>query len=200
MNCPICKGRGKVNLGADYYGEETCSLCKGEGTVTARTETKWVEGWTCAHCEGKGYTSYRNQAGTWKETCTYCNGRGGGKGYYKTETYYSPGGSPDSNGCFITSATLHSLKKEDNCYELNKFREFRDNWLNDNYPDLIKKYYLVAPKIVANIEKLPNYSTIYEELWNKYLKKCLSFIENQDYELATETYRTMVLKLKNIYL
>jgi len=34
-----------------------------------------------------------------------------------------------SSGCFITTATLTSLGKDDNCIELTIFREFRDTYL-----------------------------------------------------------------------
>jgi len=57
--------------------------------------------------------------------------------------------------CFITTATCETLGKPDNCYELNLFRDFRDNWL-ERQPDgkaLIQEYYDVAPKIVNSINK-----------------------------------------------
>lgn len=34
-----------------------------------------------------------------------------------------------SSGCYITTAACSSFKKSDDCYELNMFRRFRDNWL-----------------------------------------------------------------------
>jgi hypothetical protein len=40
--------------------------------------------------------------------------------------------------CFITSAALTALHKGDDCYELNAFRQFRDNWLA-NEPDGAKR-------------------------------------------------------------
>ena len=66
--------------------------------------------------------------------------------------------SRKSGGCFITSAVCDSFGKPDDCYELTTFRNFRDNWLSTQ-PDgknLIAQYYEIAPKIVAEIDKLPS--------------------------------------------
>ncbi len=106
------------------------------------------------------------------------------------------------NGCFITTATCITLGKDDNCYELNKFREFRDKWLKDqkNGRDLIEEYYSLAPVIVDNINKLEDKDRIYENIWIKYLSLCLEFIEKKQFRDAGKLYIKMVNHLRKAYL
>lgn len=102
------------------------------------------------------------------------------------------------NGCFITTAVCLSLGKGDNCYELNMFRKFRDNWLKEknNGENLIKEYYSIAPVIVDTIDSLAEKEKIYKNIWKKYLSRCLLLIENENFEEATELYVEMVEQLK----
>lgn len=110
-------------------------------------------------------------------------------------------GASDSSSCFITSATCLSLGKGDNCYELNAFRHFRDNWLRScaDGTQLIKEYYNIAPKIVSNIDKREDYLQIYEFIWNSYLKRCLTAIEAGDNDYCKKLYCEMVYTLKERY-
>ena len=106
-------------------------------------------------------------------------------------------------GCFITTAVCQSLNKGDDCYELQKFREFRDNWLKKQ-PDgyfLIREYYEIAPLILHKImttEEKPK--DMFKYLWNNYLNKCLTLIESQSYSEAKDLYIKMVTELKKKYL
>jgi len=106
----------------------------------------------------------------------------------------------DSGPCFITTAVCLSLGKGDNCYELNTFRSFRDNWLinQPNGKELIEEYYKIAPKIVKAINNLNNSQQIYLFIWKHYLKNCLQLIENQKYEEAKNIYIKMVNFLKKM--
>lgn len=111
-------------------------------------------------------------------------------------------GNTSSSDCFITTAVCTSFGKPDDCYELETFRWFRDNWLI-NCSDgnaLIKEYYVIAPKIVDRINNRPNRHAIYEEIWNNYLRICLRLIENKEYVKCRKIYQQMVLALKEEYL
>ena len=200
MKCPNCNGAGKVQV---YNGEwgpqhDTCSLCNGWGKVNSHGR-KWE---VCYSCDGKGkkefeknvpvkttgiHIKYETRKVT--ETCSTCNGKGGA---YKD--YYSPREGHGSEGCFITTATCLSLGKDDNCYELDKFREFRDKYVNH-----IDKsyYYLVSPLIVNIINNLEDRNLIYESIWNTYLYPCLHNIEQNKYMETYEIYKSMVYKLQN---
>jgi len=108
-----------------------------------------------------------------------------------------------SGGCYITTATLKALNKcDDNCYELNRFRWYRDNILSKE-PDglqLIEDYYKTAPLIVKAINQLPNAREIYSLIWHRYLKPCLENIEKGNYQRVKDIYTSMVLYLKNRFL
>lgn len=107
-----------------------------------------------------------------------------------------------SGGCYITSAVCVSLNKPDNCYELNAFRNFRDNWLK-TVPEgkqLLEEYYSLAPNIVSAIDKLSNAKEIYKSIWQQYLSKCLNLIEQGQNRECKKLYETMMMNLKNTYL
>ena len=103
-----------------------------------------------------------------------------------------------NRGCFITSATLKTLNKHDDCYELQTFRRFRDNWLKANHPEDIIRYYLTAPKIVETIDARNDSKSIYESIWNTHLQKCLMLIEKEENELAYIEYKSMVEELEKL--
>lgn len=99
-----------------------------------------------------------------------------------------------TRGCYITTAVCEEYGKPDDCYELTAFRRFRDGWLSEQ-PDgeeLIKRYYNTAPAIVDLINKQENKAEIYRNLNEKYLSKCLTFIENNEYQRCKETYIQMM--------
>lgn len=105
------------------------------------------------------------------------------------------------SGCFITTATLNAKGcLDDNCYELTLARLFRDNYVKDNHPELLVEYRKIAPDIVASINKQDNKLQIYNRIWDQFLLKCLSCIENNDFKTATKIYKDMVLELKETYL
>lgn len=117
----------------------------------------------------------------------------------KYEKYRSGKSNSSKGGCFITTATCLNLGGTDDCYELTTFRFFRDNWLV-NQPDgksLIVEYYSVAPKIVDRIDSLKSAQEIYRQIWNDYLKPCLSLIEQGKYNECKLQYIDMVNYLKN---
>ena len=124
------------------------------------------------------------------------------KKYEKYRSGKSNSSNTDSSkgGCFITTAACLNLGGTDDCYELTTFRFFRDNWLV-NQPDgksLIAEYYSIAPKIVDKIDSLRNAQEIYRQIWDDYLKPCLSLIEQAKYSECKLKYIDMVNYLKKI--
>ena len=109
---------------------------------------------------------------------------------------------PKKSGCFITTAVCDSLKKEDHCYELTCFREFRDQWLalQEDGPALIQEYYAVAPAIVEKIQAQRQCEIVYHHIWNGYLKPCLTYIEEKNFEACKSLYIEMVRTLQDKYL
>lgn len=106
-----------------------------------------------------------------------------------------------SSSCFLTSACVSAKGLPDDCYELQVLRNYRDNWLAKAEGGLaaISHYYIVAPKIVAAIDKLAERSEIYEMIYNKMIKPCVEFIEQKKYQDAFELYKGMTLQLADEY-
>lgn len=105
-------------------------------------------------------------------------------------------------GCFITSAVCNSLGKSDDCYELNLFRRYRDEWLV-NQPGgekLISEYYRIAPRIISKINSSDNPEYIYKNLWKDFLKPCMQLLLNGQNVMCKIKYCEMVSELKNKFL
>lgn len=107
----------------------------------------------------------------------------------------------DQDRCYITTAVCESFGKDNNCYELQMFRKFRDNWLKRQKDGdrLIQEYYQTAPIIVKNIQRQPNADIIFQNIWDQYLCKCLMYIENEEYEKCKDLYISMVDQMKEKY-
>ncbi len=106
-----------------------------------------------------------------------------------------------NTGCFITTATLESKGiNDDNCFELQEFRRLRDTYVQKNHPKYITEYYQVAPIIVENINKLEDNAKQFSNIWNDYLKDCLSKTVENNLEDATKIYKKMVEDLKVKYI
>ena len=104
--------------------------------------------------------------------------------------------------CYITTAVCESLGKEDNCYELNMLRNYRDTYLraSEDGEEIVNAYYDIAPSIVKRINKCENYRDIYKEIYDKYLSKCIELLENDKKEECKEIYSNMVRGLEQKYL
>lgn len=102
-----------------------------------------------------------------------------------------------SGGCFLTSACVDYLGKEDDCVELTKLRAFRDTYMkaSDYGSNLVKEYYEVAPEIVRRINSSSNRAEFYEYI-NCVIADCVADIDNGNNGLAMEKYVEMVRNLQ----
>lgn len=125
-----------------------------------------------------------------------------GQIFAKEELKKMNNSSASSSSCFITTAVCNSFGKPDDCYELTSFRNYRDNWLvkQTSGEQLIKEYYTVAPAIVKAIDTQEDASLIYKVIWEKYLRKCLEYIETEQFEKCKALYMEMVNAMKAKYL
>jgi len=98
--------------------------------------------------------------------------------------------------CFITTAVCKSRNLPDDCSELVTLRAFRDDFMlaSDEGKALVKRYYEVAPIIVAAIDKLPNAASVYEYLNNTFITQALQRIGAGHFEIAQLIYTAMVDK------
>lgn len=104
--------------------------------------------------------------------------------------------------CYITTAVCESLGKTDDCYELKMLREYRDDYLmsSKDGADVVKTYYNIAPTIVNRINKRSDSGEIYGSIFSRYIKPCISLIENDRKEECRQLYSEMVYSLKDEYM
>ena len=104
--------------------------------------------------------------------------------------------------CYITTAVCESMKKPDDCYELQTFRDFRDGYLMETEAgrELVEEYYEIAPGIVMLIDMQRDAKEIYEGIYRDYLAPCLGFIREGKKEACREHYVSMMCELKEKYL
>lgn len=103
--------------------------------------------------------------------------------------------------CYITTAVCRTFGKPDDCYELNAFRRYRDEYLM-NIPggeEMIHRYYDIAPTIVKHIDATGYADEIYRNIWEEDLRVCLSEIENGELEQCADHYRQMVERMYDRY-
>jgi len=150
----------------------------------------------CEKCNGTGQVySYHQEGKVVRDTrCRSFTYRESGKDVYRDCSVCK--GKGTIGFCFITTATCILFNKEDDCYELEILRKFRDDYLAKNYPKSITEYYEVSPKIVELINISNKKQEIYTDIW-KEINDCIFYIENQEYELVFETYGKMFLRLKS---
>lgn len=103
--------------------------------------------------------------------------------------------------CFITTAVCEKMDKEDDCYELSAFRNFRDSYMlqSNNGKKMVDEYYQIAPAIVTFINIQADCNKKYQDIWQKYLKPCLENIEEKQLEDCEKRYIDMVQDLKEEY-
>lgn len=118
------------------------------------------------------------------------------------ESGYDNRDSGSSSSCFITTATLTSMGKPDNCTELNVFRNFRDRWLikQSDGQELIAEYRKIAPRIVTGINSVPDSKNIYKQLWIESIRPCLTLIKQNRFIEAKTIYCNVVADLKQKFL
>ncbi len=101
--------------------------------------------------------------------------------------------------CFITSAVCDSQNKPDNCYELERFRGYRDQFLmsNEEGRKLVEEYYNRAPRIVTYLNMQVDCEERYQRIWHQYLQPCLLDIEEGRMLQCQERYVRMVRDLNS---
>lgn len=104
--------------------------------------------------------------------------------------------------CYITTAVCKSLKKTDDCYELELLRDYRDNYLvkTQDGKQLVEEYYDIAPTIVKRIDKSADAEVKYRYIWEQYLKPCIMAIEQGKLDACGNTYMEMVEELRSRYM
>jgi len=102
--------------------------------------------------------------------------------------------------CFITTACVQYYGLNDDCFELELLRSFRDGHLLKSRPGkkLVEEYNKVAPLIVSNLRTDNLREIILSRTFSRILKAC-NFISIGQYKLATQVYFRAVLFLMRRY-
>jgi hypothetical protein len=96
--------------------------------------------------------------------------------------------------CFISTAVFSNIGFDDDCSDLKILRYYRDNYLLNtiNGRRMVEDYYSIAPIIVNQIDRLPNKNQIYSDIYSQYLKKIILLINQNEFDSASQKYKTMV--------
>ena len=127
----------------------------------------------------------------------------------KEETIERGNGTKDENkdnkdsdgGCYLTTACLTHFGNEfdDNGYDLTVLRQFRDNHVST---EDVRRYYEIAPLIVARIESMPakDRQDIFESIYRNVVRACVGFIERGQYNEAYWRYKNSTITLQRYLL
>lgn len=108
----------------------------------------------------------------------------------------------NSSSCFLTSACVKTRGMADDCYELTVLRHFRDNYmasLPTGKMDILE-YYATAPLIVAAINKEPNATDIFNQMYIDLVVPCVELIESGQLFEAYTCYKEYTKMLQVRYL
>lgn len=104
--------------------------------------------------------------------------------------------------CFVTTAVCCGLHRPQDCKEIQLMKQYRDEYLfrQEDGQALIREYYDIAPTIVKRIarEAVPEEKYLY--LWNHYISKCVTYVEQQENERCRRLYEMMMSELKQEYM
>ena len=117
-------------------------------------------------------------------------------------SYKDDEGSVSEPGCYLTTACVDYFGKADDCYELETLRSFRDGYMqtSSEMKQAAKKYYVIAPRIVAKINALPDKAIVYKEMYTNLVQRCINLINRGKNKQAYETYKNYSENLEKKYL
>lgn len=106
-----------------------------------------------------------------------------------------------SSGCYITTIACKLLGYKDNNYYLNTLRNFRDNVMQKNpkYICHLMTYDAIGPVIAKKLEEDKNGKEIATAMFNRYITRSVSAIEEEKYNDAINIYVAMTNALTEIY-
>lgn len=171
-----------VNLIAGWNNYSGSWLDKGWNNYSGSWQDKGWNNYSGSWIDG----GWNNYSGSWSD-----------KGWNNYSGSWSDGGG-GGGGCFISSACVEYMQLADDCYELQVLRQFRDNMVatDESVRELVLNYYRKAPSIVKNIRRFENPNEIWSELYDNLVLKCVSYIEDEDFEAAKDNYLKIFRELE----
>jgi len=100
-------------------------------------------------------------------------------------------------GCFITSAVTACLCLRQDSEELQLLRRFRDTYMQQT-PERraeVELYYRIAPVIIAKVKSSGREREIWEEIYERFIKKAMLFIRQGENGKAYALYKEMLREL-----
>ncbi len=93
-------------------------------------------------------------------------------------------------GCFLTSACIQELGKDERCFELVELERFAKNHVSQSEKgaEMLKLYYGLAPLVVDQINQSPYRRTIWENMYDDLVMPTLYMIEEKKYAEAEAFY------------
>lgn len=149
---------------------------------------------------GKDHISFYDGPVDGNHSSVHVNVDYSGEGSWSTTTHGEDHSNTEhgSGGCFLTTACMKVQAEafDDKCHELETLRWFRDRYVSK---EDIDHYYRIAPGIVRKIDAVPNAAEVYHTIYKDVISVCVQAIENQQFDLAYNTYKNAVLKLEQTY-
>ncbi|MEY2924800.1 MAG: hypothetical protein RLZZ337_1348 [Bacteroidota bacterium] len=110
---------------------------------------------------------------------------------------FDPDTSDKDDECYLTTICVHLLGKQDDCYELQTLRSFRDKYIakQSQGKQLIDSYYLHVPAIVTSICKSHNKLEIAQAMYTDLVTPTIHLIEQNRLKEAAEYYTNYALTL-----
>ena len=106
------------------------------------------------------------------------------------------------DSCFITTACMKAQGSQfdDNCHELVKLREVRDNYIAhlEHGPALIAAYKEFAPKYVEIINELEDSDKVWSDLHTMFIAPAVEFVDEGNNKNAYLTYLLMLQYIQEV--
>lgn len=146
-------------------------------------------------CERKGENHYATDSKCYSFCEAYSRSNSSRSNMYD----YSKG--HQSSGCYITTIVCKLLGYSNDNYYLNTLRIFRDNIMQKNpkYISHLLTYDTIGPVIANKLEEDENGKEIAQCMFNRYITKSVSAIEEEKYNDAVNIYIAMTDSLAKMY-
>lgn len=143
--------------------------------------------WKDENDKGEFYCTYHGYYVDCRSCCNRNDDKGDGRDH-------------SGGGCYLTTAMCTVLGKADDCHELEVLRGFRKNYMHktDEGKRLLQEYDLISPPIAEKLLNSKNKTEIANYMLNNYISKSLDLIANGKNQEALETYKAMVLYIKDV--
>lgn len=100
-------------------------------------------------------------------------------------------------GCFLTTAVCDSTGLPDDNEYLSTLRQFRDGYMQTNYPWMIDEYYHIAPAITNYIKQRPDSDAVFKNMFHLFIVPAVARIRQGDNQGAMQVYKALVQYAKS---